>query len=348
MTEITHTQSAEPHRINAEDTDTRFMKRSLMLATYGAGFVSPNPMVGAVVVAGGRIIGEGWHRRFGEGHAEVNALAAVDEAHRHLLPEATVYVTLEPCSHYGKTPPCARLLIEKRVRRVVVGSPDPNPLVAGRGIRMLREAGIDVTEGVMREECDRLNRRFLTSQRERRPWIQLKWAQSTDGYMGIRDSHGNPHPSRYSTPLTGVRMHRERSMADAILVGTSTIISDNPSLTLRNWPGRNPLRITFDSHRIPENHPVRKDEGWLLLPAAPSLKEQMEFLFKDKGIGSLMVEGGAETLRRFIEADLYDEIRVESSPILQGEGVKAPGLPENLVRTSCEKSGGNLIEVWRR
>ena len=163
------------------------MARALQLARGGEGFVSPNPMVGAVVTARGRIIGEGFHRAFGGPHAEVNAIASVAEADRHLLREATIYVTLEPCSHYGKTPPCARLIIDTGIPRVVTGAPDPNPKVSGRGIRMLREAGIDVTEGVMLKECLDINRRFMTAQRLRRPYIQLKWAQTADGFIAGLD-----------------------------------------------------------------------------------------------------------------------------------------------------------------
>lgn len=327
--------------------DRRYMARALQLARYGAGRVSPNPMVGAVIVARGRIIGEGWHRKYGEGHAEVNAVASVKESDSHLLKEATIYVTLEPCSHYGKTPPCARLLIEKGVRRVVIGSPDPNPLVSGRGVRMLREAGIEVEEGVMQEECDNLNRRFLTAQRLRRPWIQLKWACSADGYMGDTDADGNPGPCRYSTPLTSVWMHRERSMADAIMVGTGTVISDNPRLNLRLWPGRNPRCITFDSPRIPkESHILEADH--LLLSEDADLPTEMQRLFEQEKISSLMTEGGAALLNSLIAAGLYDEIRIEHTPHRQRSGVKAPILPEGLHIESEEHCQGNTITILRR
>lgn len=332
----------------SEAVDTRYMQRALTLAANGAGSVSPNPMVGAVITARGRIIGEGWHRRFGEGHAEVNAVASVSHDDLPLLKEATIYVTLEPCSHYGKTPPCARLLIEKGLKRVVVGSPDPNPLVAGRGVKMLREAGIEVVEEVMREECDALNRRFLTAQRLRRPWIQLKWAQSADGFMGLSDDNGKPAPARYSTPLTTVGMHRERAMADAILAGTGTLLSDNPSLTIRRWPGRNPLRISFNSPHLPVDCRIMTDDNYLLLPTDAPLAETMQKLFSENGVSSLMVEGGAETLRRFIEAGLYDEIRRETAPLIQTRGVKAPRIPDGMTLTESAKHDGNIIEVWRR
>lgn len=328
--------------------DTKYMERALQLARLGEGLVSPNPMVGAVIVsADGRIIGEGYHHRYGGPHAEVCAVNSVKESDRHLLKDSTIYVTLEPCSHYGKTPPCAAMLVEKGVKRVVVGSPDPNPLVSGRGVRMLREAGIEVEEGVLRQECDALNRRFLTSQLERRPWIQLKWAMSADGFMGDLAEDGKPVPHAYSNPLSKVWMHRERSMADAILVGTATLISDHPSLTLRHWPGHNPRKVSFDSARLTSETPETSAD-FLLLPPDLPLEESMHRLFEQEGIGSLMVEGGADTLRRFIEAGLYDEIRVETSPTPQHSGIPAPQLPKGLTKISQDIAAGNTIEVWRR
>ena len=328
-------------------SDKVYMARALQLAAYGAGHVSPNPMVGAVVTARGRIIGEGWHRQYGRAHAEVNAIASVREADKWLLPEATIYVTLEPCSHYGKTPPCARLLIDKGVRRVVTGSPDPNPLVAGRGIKMLREAGIEVTENVMREECDNLNRRFLTAQTLRRPWIQLKWACSADGYMGSLDAGGNPASCSYSNTLSRVLMHKERSMADAIMVGTGTVIADNPRLSLRDWPGRDPQRVTFRSPRIPESSHILQG-NCIFIDPTENLTEAMHSLFAEENISSLMVEGGATLLKSFIEAGLYDEIRIERTSEIQGSGVKAPSLPEGVVKTEENIVRGNTITIWRR
>lgn len=329
------------------EIDRGYMARALQLAAYGAGHVSPNPMVGCVITARGRIIGEGWHRRFGKGHAEVNAMASVKEVDYPLLKEATVYVTLEPCSHYGKTPPCAKMLVEKDVKRVVIAASDPNPLVSGRGARMLREAGIEVSEGIMASESMELNKSFHTSQTERRPWIQLKWAQSSDGFMGGRDDGGMPRPIAYSSPLTLVLMHRERSKADAILVGTGTILADNPSLTLRHWPGRDPRKLTFDSPRLPKDAAIM-DSNPLLISSDTDLEDSIRKLFKEKGISSIMVEGGAETLHRFIEAGLYDEVRVETNKSIQRQGVKAPSIPEGMRKISTEIHGDNLIETWMR
>lgn len=288
------------------------MRRALELARFGAGHVSPNPMVGAVIVSpDGRIIGEGWHRKFGEAHAEVNAMKSVADNERHLIPESTIYVTLEPCSHYGKTPPCAKMLCEERIRHVVTGTGDPNPKVAGRGINMLREAGIKVTENCLRDECLAINIRFFTSQTLRRPWILLKWAEDSNGNMARPDGA----PLAISTPLTQTLMHRERAMCDAIMVGTNTMLSDNPSLTNRHWPGNSPRPVIFSSPRIapPEVRQHLKVFGRepIILDPHTSLEENMSLLFSEHGVTSLMVEGGRQLLDSFIAQDLYDRIRVE-------------------------------------
>lgn len=287
--------------------DTKYMERALQIARLGEGLVSPNPMVGAVIVsAGGMIIGEGYHHQYGGPHAEVCAINSVKETDRHLLSDSTIYVTLEPCSHYGKTPPCAKLIIDTGIPRVVVGSADPFPEVSGRGIRMLREAGIEVTEDVMRKECDELNVRFITAHRLGRPWIQLKWAQSADGFMaGIKD--GKPYPVKFSTPVSSVWMHRRRSMVDAIMVGKNTLDIDKPRLDCRNWPGRAPRRVE-----------PRHD-----------LENQMKELYND-GVTSLMVEGGPTLLQSFIDLCLYDDIRIETSQKKLGTGLPAPNLIDNL------------------
>ena len=304
-----------------------FMRRALQLARGGEGRVAPNPMVGAVVVARDRIIGEGFHRTYGGPHAEVNAIASVKEADLPLLREATVYVTLEPCSHYGKTPPCALLLVEKGVKRVVIGAPDPNPLVAGRGVSMLREAGIEVTEGVLLDECMAINRRFMTFHSLHRPWILLKWAQSADGFMAAIDEAGNPRPVTFSNPLSSVWMHRERAGAQAIMVGSHTILTDHPRLDVRLWAGNNPEKIGcphgLDLHRL------------------------MDDLTR-RGITSLMVEGGPTLLASFIREGLYDEIRIETAPATLGKGLRAPLLPPDLESVGNSSCRGNGIAVFRR
>ena len=303
------------------------MRRALQLAHGGEGRVAPNPMVGAVVVADGRIIGEGFHRTYGGPHAEVNAIASVKEEDRHLLGRSTIYVTLEPCSHYGKTPPCSKLIIDTGIPKVVVGAPDPNPLVAGRGIKMMREAGIEVEENVLLDECLEINRRFMTAHTAGRPWIILKWAQSRDGFMASVDEAGNPVPVKFSNPLSLVWMHRERAMVESIMVGSNTEKTDHPRLDVRYWSGRNPLKVAC--------------EGWV------DCRELVGNLRKE-GITSLMVEGGARLLGSFMEAGLYDEIRVEESPLMLGNGLKAPGLPDDVTESHREMCRGNQITYYRR
>ena len=307
--------------------EEKYMRRALQLARGGEGRVAPNPMVGAVVVARGRIIGEGYHRTFGGPHAEVNAIASVKDKDRDLLRESTIYVTLEPCSHYGKTPPCAKLIIDTGIPHVVVGAPDPNPLVAGRGVRMMREAGINVTEDVLKEECIAINRRFMAAHTCGRPWILLKWAQSSDGYMAGYDDGGNPVGVKFSNPLSAVWMHRERGNVEAIMVGSNTRRIDNPRLDVRHWSGRNPRVVDcgsdMDCDKLVEN-------------------------LKKEGVTSLMVEGGPTLLRSFIAAGLYDEIRVEESPLKILRGLKSPVIPENVYPVEREFCRDNTITVYRK
>lgn len=313
------------------ERDRRLMRRALQLALNGAGHVSPNPMVGAVIVsADGRIIGQGWHRRYGGPHAEVQAFRNVRPEDEPLLRQATMYVTLEPCSHYGKTPPCAMLLVDKGIRRAVIGCGDPNPKVSGRGMAILRDAGIEVTENVLHDECMALNKRFMTAQTLRRPWIMLKWAESADGFMARCNPRFIPGttqtrylPVQLSTPAGSVLMHRERAMSDAILVGTGTLIADNPSLTTRLWPGNSPRPVIFRSCRLPDTLKVYERDPIILDPTLP-LQENMHLLTERHGITSLMVEGGATMLQSFVNAGLYDEIRIEKADFLLGNGLEAP------------------------
>ncbi|MDP4185415.1 MAG: bifunctional diaminohydroxyphosphoribosylaminopyrimidine deaminase/5-amino-6-(5-phosphoribosylamino)uracil reductase RibD, partial [Bacteroidota bacterium] len=225
--------------------DEIFMHRCLDLARLGAGVTAPNPMVGSVIVHEGKIIGEGFHQRFGEAHAEVNAINSVKD--EDLLQKSTLYVNLEPCAHYGKTPPCAKLIIEKKIPRVIIGTVDPFAKVSGRGIQMLREAGIDVTVGVLSEECNQLNRRFFTFYQKKRPYIILKWAQTLDGYIDIlREPESYGHPVWITNYLSKVSVHRLRTEETAIMIGTNTAEKDNPSLTAREWTGDSPMRIVLD------------------------------------------------------------------------------------------------------
>ena len=301
--------------------DKKFMRRCIQLAKNGQQNAKPNPMVGAVIVHNGRIIGEGYHVRCGQGHAEVNAFASVKPEDEALLPESTIYVSLEPCSHYGKTPPCADLIINKGVRRVVVGCIDEFAEVQGRGIKKIREAGIEVEVGVLEEECKALNRRFFTFHREKRPYITLKWAQTANGF--IDDHH---KPLKISTEFTKMLSHKLRAEEDAILVGRITDEREHPQLNVREWYGPDPKRLVID-----RTHPLNID----------SLYAQ--------NIQSLIVEGGAETLRTFLIQGLWDEIRVETNTALTvTDGTRAPIIPANAVVVSSKAYGSNIIVVFRR
>lgn len=264
------------------EVDERYMRRALCLAGNGLLDASPNPMVGAVLVdPSGKIIGEGWHRRCGEGHAEVNAVASV--ADTSLLRNATMYVTLEPCSHYGKTPPCASLIIEKGIPRVVIGCLDPFEKVAGRGVRMLKDAGVEVVTGCLEKECLELNEKFVTSHRRKRPFVTLKWAESADGYID----------GKISTPLTSMLTHRLRATHDAILVGSGTVLADNPRLDTRLYAGHSPLRVILDRRgRVMD----AVDGTTIIYREFSSLNDVLEDLYK-RGITSVLVEGGAELHR---------------------------------------------------
>ena len=331
--------------------DEKYMSRALQLALCGAYHASPNPMVGAVVVCDGQIVGEGFHRRCGEGHAEVNAVASVKN--KAVLLDSTVYVTLEPCSHYGKTPPCAKLLIDCGVRRVVVGTLDPFEKVSGRGVQMLRDAGIDVTVGVLEDECRQLNHRFFKAHICHQPWVTLKWAQSADGYLAGADVRVT-----FSTPLTKRLMHRERAIADAIVAGAGTVKTDNPSLTVRYWAGESPLRVVLDGRlSIPAESRVLTDgERTVIYNSVKDAQEgNVEFVKIDteapemwlsdlyrRGVTSVLVEGGANVLQQLIDAGCWDEARVETSPTVLGCGVKAPTLSGKI--SSLATVDGNEIK----
>ena len=302
--------------------DEKFMKRCIQLAKNGQQNAKPNPMVGAVIVSSdGRIIGEGYHVRCGEGHAEVNAFASVSADDERLLKEATLYVSLEPCSHYGKTPPCADLIIKKGVKRVVVGCIDEFAEVQGRGIRKLREAGIEVEVGVLEQECQKLNRKFFTYHREQRPYIILKWAQTANGFI---DDHFEP--LQISSDFTKMLSHKLRAEEDAILVGRVTEERDHPQLTVREWQGPDPKRLVVD-----HAHPLN-----------------LESLHAHH-IQSLIVEGGKKTLESFLEQGLWDEIRVETNTMLTvSDGTRAPQIPKNTVVSSRTEYDGNTILIYNK
>ena len=309
------------------EVDERYMRRALCLAGNGLLDASPNPMVGAVLVdPSGKIIGEGWHRRCGEGHAEVNAVASV--ADTSLLRNATMYVTLEPCSHYGKTPPCASLIIEKGIPRVVIGCLDPFEKVAGRGVRMLKDAGVEVVTGCLEKECLELNEKFVTSHRRKRPFVTLKWAESADRYID----------GKISTPLTSMLTHRLRATHDAILVGSGTVLADNPRLDTRLYAGHSPLRVILDRRgRVMD----AVDGTTIIYREFSSLNDVLEDLYK-RGITSVLVEGGAELHRSFIDSGLWDAMRIERGCKNINGKVKAPCLSSD-----CEVESVDIVDMNR-
>ena len=305
------------------DISEKLMARCLELAACGKGNTAPNPMVGAVIVRDGRIIGEGDHCRYGDAHAEDHAITSVKD--KSLLLDATMYVSLEPCSHYGKRFPCAEQIIRSGLPRVVVACMDANPKVFGNGIRMLQEAGVDVAIGVMEREAIALNRFFMTAHIKKRPYIILKWAQSEDGFVDRLRNDATTPPVILSTPLTRLMVHKLRSEVQAIMVGTRTITLDDPSLTVRYWAGNAPLRITIDQHaRIPESARILTDGRPTLVYSADnaSLKNIMADLYERK-INSLLVEGGPILHHSFFEDNLWDEIIVETAPVKLENGVSA-------------------------
>ena len=373
-----------------EETDEKYMRRCLQLARNGQLLAKPNPMVGAVIVSKeGRIIGEGYHVRCGEGHAEVNAFASVRKEDEALLHEATVYVSLEPCSHYGKTPPCADLIISKGVRRVVCGCIDPFAEVQGRGVKKIREAGIEVTVGVLEKECLELNKRFITYNTHKRPYVILKWAQTesrlsntpfnttaSPSPLPLPHREGSNHrdspdssekvianitvenrnnridcnykpsvayignlPSKdyqpliISTPFTKMLVHKMRAENDAILVGKTTEELEQPQLTVREWSGPSPEKLVLTSQ------PTKAGEY-----ATPA--EVLSHLYAEKK-QSLIVEGGAKTLQSFLDAGLWDEIRIESAPFTVNEGIEAPKLPDNIRVIKVEKYVNTIVTYER-
>lgn len=293
------------------------MYRCLELASKGRGFVAPNPMVGCVIVCQNKIIGEGFHRKWGEAHAEVNAICSVKDQEQ--LKNSALYVNLEPCSHHGKTPPCAELIIEKGIPKVIVGMKDPFFQVAGRGIRLLKENGVDVEVGILEDKCVDLNIRFITSIVKQRPYVILKWAQSADGFMDrSRQINDGQSPACFSNDFTRILVHKLRAEESAIMVGSRTWQLDQPRLNVRYWTGNDPVVVAADSSK--------------------SLDEMMKELLY-KGIQSLIVEGGAQLLRSFIQLGYWDEARIEINPMKLIEGVKAPQIEGDLINVQkCKKS----------
>ncbi len=337
-------------------SDIHFMRRALEISEFGRGTTSPNPMVGCVIVHENRIIGEGWTQPYGQAHAEVQAVNSVKE--QHLLAKATVYVTLEPCAHYGKTPPCADMLAEKGVKRVVIGAIDSNPQVGGEGIKRLEEAGVEVEVGLLEEECRLMNERFFTAIEKSRPYIILKWAQTADGFVARENYDSKWISCEESRNL----VHQWRTEEDAIMVGTNTAKYDDPRLNVRGWPGKNPLRIVIDKqlqlntdlnlfngkqHTVVYND-LKTDsaEGidYVKVETGDYLSSVLDDLYNRK-IQSVIIEGGSALLNSFIERNLWDEARVFTAPVNFDKGIAAPkisrGIKEKL------ESGVDTLVIYK-
>lgn len=338
-----------PKRVNHEN----YMQRCLELAKNGLREAMPNPSVGAVLVYKDRIIGEGHTSPFGGPHGEVNCINSVNEKNRHLIPKATLYVSLEPCSHYGKTPPCCDLIIRHEIQNIVIGTVDPNEKVAGNGIRKLQEAGKNVIVGVLEKECREFNRRFFTFHEKKRPYIILKWAETSDGFLAplaaFRQTQGDTISDKKPVWITNTYsrqlVHKWRSEEMAILAGTQTVLDDNPQLDVRTWTGANPIRIILDrSGKIDDTYSVKNHKIKTIILTEktnfPNLENLlfevvtfdanlpytiMDVLYRHN-LQSVIIEGGLQTLQTFITADLWDEARVFKGPVVFGDGIKAPEL----------------------
>lgn len=323
-----------------------FMQRCLDLSLLGMGDVAPNPMVGCVIVHDGLIIGEGYHQKYGQAHAEVNAIRSVQNP--ELLSHSTIYVSLEPCAHWGKTPPCSDLIIESRIPHVVIGTTDPFAKVAGKGIKRMQKAGIKVEVGVLEKECRELNRRFFTFHEKQRPYILLKWAQTFDGFIDT-DRTETQHPTWITNALCKKLVHKQRSEESAILIGTNTAEFDNPALTVREWKGNQPVRLVIDrKRRLSKELTVfdQKETTWVFTENQEEETENPKFiklnfsqdilpqmlteLYK-RDILSVIVEGGSILLSSFLQENLWDEAFVYTGNQFFGKGVKAPEISGELL-----------------
>jgi diaminohydroxyphosphoribosylaminopyrimidine deaminase / 5-amino-6-(5-phosphoribosylamino)uracil reductase len=340
-----------------------YMHRCLELAKRGSGFVAPNPIVGAVLVYNDRIIGEGWHNKYGEAHAEVNCLASVKEKDRGFIVQSTMYVSLEPCAHTGKTPPCADMIIRNNILTVVIGCRDPFPEVNGKGIEKLQSAGVKVTVGVLETKCKELNKRFFTFHQLQRPYVILKWAQTADGFIAaMPDAAGGR--LLISNEYSNRMVHQWRSEETAILVGTNTALQDDPELTTRLWPGASPIRSVMDMNlRLPATlkifdnavptivfNGIKKEEQGHLrfykLDKNESLVPQLIKALYELNIQSVLVEGGATLLQSFIDTGLWDEIRIITNSKLKiGNGLAAPILRSGILKNE-KKYLSDTISTW--
>lgn len=337
-----------------------FMRRCIELASNGLGKTYPNPLVGSVLVHNGMIIGEGWHQKAGLPHAEVNAIASV--SNKKLLSESTIYVSLEPCSHHGKTPPCTDLIIEKKIPKVVVGTVDPFAKVNGSGIEKLRKAGCEVIVGVLEKECQQLNKRFFTFHQKKRPYILLKWATTSDGYTAPLHKEGG-RPCWITNIYARQYAHKLRSIEQAILVGCRTAIDDNPQLNTRLWYGTDPIRIVVDPHlRTPRSYALwnqtqptlflsnveqgrKEGKNTEIIPIdfSENLPKQVSQILYERNIQSLIVEGGTMVQQQFIDANCWDEAHVMIGKVTFGNGLKAPSLQNFEKIQQKDLVGDNLL-----
>ncbi len=334
-----------------------FIQRCNQLALQAEGYVAPNPLVGCVIVSSNKIIAEGYHQKFGQPHAEVNAINAVVD--KSILSNSTLYVNLEPCSHFGKTPPCVDLIIRQRIPHVVIGCMDPTEKVNGKGIEKLKAAGIKVETGVLENECRELNKRFFCFHEKKRPFIILKWAQSADGFIGKQNAE---QPIKISNEYSHTLSHKWRSEEAAIMVGTNTVLLDNPQLNVRHWKGIHPVRVLLDRNlKIKSTAKIfSTDQKTIIYNSEKTaidqnkifvtidfnnnvIKQVLDDLFS-KNILSVLVEGGATLLESFINTNLWDEARVFTSAKNLGSGVKAPSLPH--IVSSSEKIMNDVLELF--
>jgi diaminohydroxyphosphoribosylaminopyrimidine deaminase/5-amino-6-(5-phosphoribosylamino)uracil reductase len=343
-----------------EAEDIKFMRRCLELAQKAEGLTYPNPMVGSVIVHDGRIVGEGYHHRAGESHAEVNAINSVSD--RSKLKSSVLYVSLEPCSHFGKTPPCADFIVSQEIPKVVIGTSDSSENVSGRGIERLKDAGCEVITGVLEDECRRLNRRFFTFNEKKRPYITLKWAQSADGYLDvIRSNYHKAQPNWITGKPERILVHKWRASEQSILVGAGTVRADEPQLNVREWKGNDPLKLILSSSGTvivgsslnrsgkvvmfthnPEAESPGADKV-ILNNSEPSSVQIARYLYSS-GLQSLFVEGGAEVLKHFISTGLWDEARIFTGPDYFNEGPEAPSVEGTL--HSRTVFSGSTLEIY--
>ena len=333
-------------------SDALFMQRCLMLAKKGLGYTYPNPLVGCVVVHEGRVIAEGWHKKAGRNHAEREAILKVKDP--SLLHNSSLYVNLEPCDHYGKTPPCTDLILEMKIPRVIIGCLDQNKKVLGKGLKKLQEAGCKVKIGVLESECQKLNRRFFSFHQKKRPYIILKWAESVDGFIAPKKSHQGYW---LTNPLSKQRVHQWRSQEQAIMIGAKTALNDNPKLNTRLWKGNNPVAVVID----PQQRLSRSKGGFNLknkkfltiidqeirMENNPITAQKISDQLYDEKLQSVIIEGGAKTLQHFIDADLWDEARIFVTKTKLKSGLKGPKIKRDLIYSTSKIKEDTLITLYK-